>query len=205
MGNNQAHPMTMPSYDWAGLRPVIEIAQVQFTTGNGDGEFSKEINKKFGKHIVEKLQHGRYDIQFSDRHAQESEDICRNFADEHGIEYRLGEVGFGQPCVGYLVTEDEKRGSYIDYNPVNQVGQHYFPFNECLEPINITDAYHKHDCMCVLLRDDLADKALEVAVCQLANWVIQYDMIGVVVMEFASDVPSSGGVGHCFIRKDDGV
>jgi hypothetical protein len=66
-----------------------------------------------------------------------------------------GEVGFGRPCVGILHGQ-----AYVDYDwDLFGPGGGAFWTPE--------DAYHKHDCLAVLVYDDDYDKALE----QLWEWV----------------------------------
>lgn len=60
-----------------------------------------------------------------------------------------GEVGFGRPCVGILNGQ-----SYVDYGYDLGI---WTP----------EDAYHKHDCLAVLVYGDDYDKGLE----QLIKWV----------------------------------
>ena len=66
-----------------------------------------------------------------------------------------GEVGFGRPCVGIC-----KGSSYIDYSYDDDI---WHP----------EDAYHKHDCLAVLVRGERED-ALE----QLYQWVKWLDENG---------------------------
>lgn len=67
-----------------------------------------------------------------------------------------GEVGFGRPCVGVLYGQ-----TYVDYDyelgyPVN--GGFWTPEN----------AYHKHDCLAVLVHDEDYNSALD----ELYNWIV---------------------------------
>jgi hypothetical protein len=63
-----------------------------------------------------------------------------------------GEVGFGRPCAGVL-----KGDHYVDTGDVKYGGEWWEP----------EDAYHKHDCVAVLIHDDGQDAALA----QLCEWV----------------------------------
>ena len=76
-----------------------------------------------------------------------------------------GEVGFGRPCVGFL----NKTGNFLDINPYKYPDfKPVWPIDDRLYDRNAApDAYHKHDCLCVLVHDDNFDKAL----IQLNNWI----------------------------------
>ena len=75
-----------------------------------------------------------------------------------------GEVGFGRPCVGLI----SKAGAYLDYNAYEFKRGHIFPYDFRLEPpIEVSDAYHKHDCLCVLVHDGDYGKATR----QLELWI----------------------------------
>jgi hypothetical protein len=63
-----------------------------------------------------------------------------------------GEVGFGRPCVGIMYGS-----SYVDWD--------YATMPSRSVPV---DAYHKHDCLAVLVHGDDYDAALE----QLYTWVV---------------------------------
>lgn len=75
-----------------------------------------------------------------------------------------GEVGFGRPCVGVLWRThyvDTPGSAFNEYPP--GVPQHAFSPNAEQErildpyrPPEDVDAYHKHDCLCVLGTDDEA-------------------------------------------------
>lgn len=97
-----------------------------------------------------------------------------------------GEVGFGRPCVG--VTKGD---GYVDFNPHRYV---FKPFDlnpdiETIEdlydrrlgpPDSVTDAYHKHDCLAVLVHGDDYDAAT----LQLADWVTHLESLGAKVVTY---------------------
>lgn len=79
-----------------------------------------------------------------------------------------GEVGFGRPCVGICFGQ-----SYVDLPQYPHEAEHgsdemtdYYSQTKLL-PSAPEDAYHKHDCLAVLVHNDDYDKALE----QLWDWV----------------------------------
>lgn len=86
----------------------------------------------------------------------------RNKLEQFALKHKLileeaGEVGFGRPCVGFL-----KGTGYVDYNAtVHPDYKPAFPDDEYYEP-PVPDAYHKHDCLAVLVHDDDYDSALPV-------------------------------------------
>lgn len=89
------------------------------------------------------------------------------FAKKHGIFLvRKGEVGFGRPCVGFISSDesayvDYNACVYPDFNPAFPNDDQYSP------PREVEDAYHKHDCLAVLVYGDDYNKALH----QLLIWV----------------------------------
>lgn len=64
-----------------------------------------------------------------------------------------GECGFGRECVGITC-----QGNYVDYDP------------DCGVPCP-EDAYHKHECIAVLGRD-------QNAICQLHDWCKAFEAAG---------------------------
>lgn len=101
----------------------------------------------------------------------------KDFAAKHDlILEQKGEVGFGRPCVGYLA----KGGNYVDINPTDST--HYneiWERDERLYAPEGVQAYHKHDCMAVLVHDEKYDEAL----CQLLLWVVHLQSQGEVFTE----------------------
>ena len=87
------------------------------------------------------------------------------FGNRVNLTLHIGEVGFGRPCVGFLT----EHGNYVDYNP--PTGENYdYPFGQDHRldaPNDVVDAYHKHDCLCVLVRNDDLNEAAR----QLLLWV----------------------------------
>ena len=84
-----------------------------------------------------------------------------------------GEVGFGRECVGIL------RGSnYIDYTWYDSEWNRQDPNGEVWCP---TDAYHKHDCVAVLGRGQVAEE-------QLYDWLKWFDDNGFVVESVPRDL-----------------
>lgn len=89
-----------------------------------------------------------------------------------------GQVGFGRECVGIL-----QGNSYVD-TPGS--GHNYHPeYEEVQPPETVDSTYHKHDCLCVLGRD-------EDAIHQLYVWVKKLADNGAVVE--IQDRPYTGGV-----------
>lgn len=76
-----------------------------------------------------------------------------------------GEVGFGRPCAGVIVADQ-----YIDY----EWGTGAEP------PSSVVDAYHKHNCLCVL--HDNTEPGIERAVKQLHDWVTHLIENGFVIV-----------------------
>ena len=80
-----------------------------------------------------------------------------------------GEVGFGRPCVGIL---DETAGCYLNINPKEYDDDFYLVevvgySHELRPPETVSDAYHKHSCLCVLAHNDDYDEAIS----QIYDWV----------------------------------
>lgn len=83
-----------------------------------------------------------------------------------------GEVGFGRPCVGFLAGS-----SYVDYGPAFiYTGINTSSSIEDLDdpavypPREINDAYHKHECFCILAGHGTPEE-YENALIQLHIWV----------------------------------
>jgi len=99
----------------------------------------------------------------------------QKFANKHKVVFEDdGECGFGRECVGLLSGKD-----WVDYNPIHS--ESYEPiegfFSEDLSGIVPDKAYHKHDCVAVLGRDDES-------IIQLSNWIDKLDELGVELAEF---------------------
>jgi hypothetical protein len=100
-------------------------------------------------------------------------DTLQAFANKHKVVLEdKGECGFGRPCVGFTYG-----GNYIDYNPMS-MGSDYkqiWPYDSRLSTPAGVDAYHKHDCVAVLVTDDNYEAALD----QLLKWVEHLESHGV--------------------------
>lgn len=98
----------------------------------------------------------------------------QRFANEHKVILEdKGEVGFGRPCIGFL------HGTrYVAFNPRKHPDyDHVWPKDERLCPPSRTaDAYHKHDCLAILVHGDDYDEALA----QLNAWVEYLEAQGAV-------------------------
>ncbi len=75
-----------------------------------------------------------------------------------------GEVGFGRCCIGYT-----RGGNYVDYNPLVYPDLlPAFPDDPPYRlPAEVKNAYHKYDCLAVLVRDGDYVEAFR----QLSLWV----------------------------------
>lgn len=73
-----------------------------------------------------------------------------------------GEVGFMRPCVGII-----HGSSYVD---LPLYGSQYYYEEWNLLPTSPKDAYHKHDCLCVLVHGE-DEAAYDAALEQLYTWV----------------------------------
>jgi hypothetical protein len=102
----------------------------------------------------------------------------QKFANDHGLVLNLeGEVGIGRECVGFT-----HGNSYVDYNPITMGGD-YDPVpgfeDERIAKAAPEDAYHKHQCLAVLVQTD-REKAIE----QLGEWVDAMNEIGVEMVDY---------------------
>lgn len=108
---------------------------------------------------------------------KQAKKICNNFAVKHKVIFAEdGEIGFMRPCVGFV-----KGQGYIDYNPRHDISEAEADAFFCKEfdQIKPEDAYHKHDCLAVLVHS----KASE-AIKQLAHWAQELDAIGIEVLPY---------------------
>lgn len=95
---------------------------------------------------------------------QEAIEICNQFAIKHKVIFiEKGTVGFGRPCVGFV-----RGNNYLEYNPCDEsTHEPLWPENQALLPPDTTpNAYHKHDCIAVLVEDDNYDAGK----IELAEW-----------------------------------
>lgn len=91
------------------------------------------------------------------------------FADQHGITLeKKGEVGFGRPCVGFL-----KGNNYVDYPPVYGGPNYDEIIADCDFP-TVENAYHKYNCLAVLVENEDYEKALD----ELLEWVEKMEARG---------------------------
>ena len=102
----------------------------------------------------------------------------QRFANEHKLILEdKGEVGFGRECVGFL----GKNNSYIDFNPIRMSDLKWIWEYDIrlFSPESVKDAYHKDNCLAVLVNDGDYDRALE----QLNEWVKHLEAQGEVYIE----------------------
>lgn len=87
-----------------------------------------------------------------------------------------GECGFGRECVGLT-----NGSNYVDYNPTDSVSYDYIEgfYNEKLYDIAPQNAYHKHNCLVVLGRE-------ESSIIELSEWVDKLNELGAVVEKYAT-------------------
>jgi len=128
-------------------------------------------------------------------------DIVQDFANKHKLVFQdHGECGFGRPCVGLLHGD-----SYVDYRPMRKAPppDYYVRVFENDDfryvPEDVPDAYHKHDCIAVLVHND----DYELAIRQLAAWVLYLDANNAKVVEYPTGESGIGAflhglVGHAF-------
>ncbi|MHC4088717.1 MAG: hypothetical protein ACYSVY_00290 [Planctomycetota bacterium] len=99
------------------------------------------------------------------------------FANRHKLILEdRGEVGFGRSCVGFV-----KGNVYVDYNPYSHPSfEPVWERDHQLNPPDETpDAYHKHDCLVVLVRGGDYDGALR----QLDAWITHLEGQGEVYID----------------------
>lgn len=99
----------------------------------------------------------------------------QDFADKFGLTFTLeGECGFGRECIGLLWEE-----SYVDFNPLAYPDYDYVEdfYDERLFDIAPERAYHKHNCLAVLERDDESIR-------QLSDWVDKLNALGATLQKF---------------------
>ncbi len=102
----------------------------------------------------------------------------QKFANDHGVVLQLqGECGFGRPCVGFT-----HGGNWVDYKPLTMGGD-YTPVpgfeDDQIQSSAPPDAYHKHQCLAVLIETDR-----EKAIAQLGDWVDAMNTIGVEMVDY---------------------
>lgn len=80
-----------------------------------------------------------------------------------------GEVGFGRPCVGVNQNSTYLDFTWTGYNEDREVMRELYADQniQAFRQAAPEDAYHKHDCMAVLVHGDDYGKALD----QLYDWI----------------------------------
>ena len=92
-----------------------------------------------------------------------------------------GTIGFGRPCVGFM----SRYGTYVEHNPLYSGGlNRWQPVPELADerlhpPARVVDAYHKHDCLAVLVHGGDYVEALT----QLNLWVQHLESLGKIEIE----------------------
>lgn len=104
--------------------------------------------------------------------------------------------GIGRPCIGII-----KGSGFLSYNPTYDDGNiepyqmkegddeyDYISELYCeeFERIKPSDAYHKFDCLAVLLNKQNDNMDYEEAINQLYEWVIKLEEIGVELVHYKS-------------------
>ena len=131
-------------------------------------------------------------VQPSEKSVQKMRTFVEKFCEKFdNLEFSIGEVGFGRPCVG-LLYEDS---SYISWRAYDE---DYNTRKECIKELTdahfkIPDAYHKSDCIAVLVTDSYS-KAIK----QLYKWVELISGYDMKIEVFKSD--SLSGSEPCFVK-----
>ncbi len=129
---------------------------------------------------------------------QETRNKLERFAIKHKVVLEeKGTVGFGRNCVGFL-----RGNGYIDLNPYKSAPTFERVFKDddyYYEPDNVPDAYHKHDCVAVLVHGEDWGKALR----QLALWVDDLEANGAQLVAYKTGATGvqaifSGFTGYAF-------
>lgn len=107
---------------------------------------------------------------------EEKKNYLTDFADKYDIKLEeKGECGFGRPCVGLI-----KNDNYIDYNPLSlKTYELLFDEDERLEAPEGVEAYHKHNCLAVLVHDDDYNAGIE----ELYKWIKHLESQGEIYIE----------------------
>jgi hypothetical protein len=119
------------------------------------------------------------------------------FCDEIDAEFHIhSSCGIVRPCIGII-----KDNGFVSYNPIYDWGNiepyemknkdnegDYITELYCEEfdKIKASDAYHKFDCLAVLLSESNANKNYKEAIGQLYKWVIALEKIGVELIHYRS-------------------
>ena len=89
------------------------------------------------------------------------------FANKHKLVLEdHGEVGFGRPCVGFMHGD-----CYVAFNPSSHPDFELIPelYDKRLRPPEGVRAYHKHDCLAVLVENN--ETSFDEGLRQLNEWV----------------------------------
>lgn len=140
------------------------------------------------------------DVTTNELTVEVAREEIQKFANKHKLIFEdKGEVGFGRPCVGLTYGNN-----YLNYNPMRHPDYKTVPGfeGEWLPKEGVPDAYHKHDCVAVLVSSDNYDEAI----IQLGRWVRYLEAYGVEVAEFKTgatgiQVLLSGVTGKALRRK----
>jgi hypothetical protein len=125
------------------------------------------------------------------------------FAKKHALKLeKMGEVGFGRPCVGFIAGN-----GYVDYNALKYPNlTPAFPQDDpYCPPEDVKDAYHKHDCLAVLVYNEDYEEALR----QLNIWVEDIESRGGKIYPFETGATGiqamlSGRTGWALRFKGEG-
>ena len=127
--------------------------------------------------------------------------VLLSFASNHNVKLVIdGECGFGRDCVGF----QSPSGNWIDYNPCSMPDYEEIEelSNEEHYDLALEDAYHKHDCMAVLVRDGNKQEAIN----QLLDWVEKLNDRGVSIKPYKTGAVGvqaliSGEIGYCLALR----
>lgn len=138
------------------------------------------------------------------------------FSEEVGAEFHIHtSCGIGRPCIGII-----KGSGFIAYNPLydectvepytmqspedeyGHITQLYCAEFDNVKPPN---AYHKFDCLAVLLTESNKSKNYEQAIDELYNWVVELEKIGVELVHYKTSYyffdPEKEEKHYCFKKK----
>lgn len=123
---------------------------------------------------------------------QVARENCQRFANAHKVVFEdHGEVGFCRPCVGFT-----KGTGYIDLHPLSKADyEELWPHDGRLNAPPGVNAYHKHDCLAVLVTyegDESQQADYDRAILQLDAWVRDLESQGTV--EVASYATGATGM-----------
>lgn len=104
------------------------------------------------------------------------EKITKSGDKQSELMFKFGECGFGRPCVGIIFNDDY----WLCYEDGFDEETHESKEVVTTPPDEVSDAYHKHDCITVLKHGDISgwDKAIN----QLYIWVQKLDKLNLKVV-----------------------